>query len=517
MKKKKRMSLRAKTSIVFTGIILLLVFGIAAANQALLGKVYYSGKSRDLTEAYKSVAAVFENDEENLDENLIELEKIYSTKNITVYAYDADGDEIFSSWRSGEQAAREEPFNGKAPEKAPDMKAPEPKAPIERAMPPQEKRGDGAWRAASELKAGEYSIRDITDQRLGSGFMQLSAKLENDCLLMLRTPLSTITDAAKTANTLLLWIGIIAAAVGLLIVMAAVSVVTKPISELTDIAKDMSELHFGRKYKGTHKDEIGELGESINIMSEKLEKAICDLKESNKQLEKDIELKERIDKMRKEFIAGASHELKTPVALILGYAEGLRNNIAATEEDRRFYCDVICDEAARTDSLIKQFLTVAELDEAQEARRENVNLSEVVKTAVKNCSILAKEKGVPISGEIDESIIVCGDEAMLWQAVTNYITNAVHYVDENGVIRVSLHKENDKVRFSVYNSGENIPPEAAERIWESFYKRDKARTRSYGGSGLGLSIVKRSIELHGGVYGFVNHQGGIEFYFEIQA
>lgn len=85
------------------------------------------------------------------------------------------------------------------------------------------------------------------------------------------------------------------------------------------------------------------------------------------------------------------------------------------------------------------------------------------------------------------------------------------------MIRVSLHKENDKVRFSVYNSGENIPPEAAERIWESFYKRDKARTRSYGGSGLGLSIVKRSIELHGGVYGFVNHQGGIEFYFEIQA
>lgn len=499
MKKQRRMSLRTKYSLVFAGIILLLVCGIAIANQILLGRVYYSRKTREITQAYETISAVFE--EDNIDS--IELEKIYSTRNIIVYVEDENGKEIFSSWRFLEDEKREEE-NERPPHEA--FREPMRREPARRSV---------GGRAEHNLEQGTYEIRNISDNRLGAKFIQLNARLNNGYLLCMSAPLTGIEDAAKTANGLLICIGLIAAVLGLAGTMAAVSVTTKPIYELTDIARDMSELKFVRKYTGKHKNEIGELGESINVLSDKLEKAISELKRSNEQLEKDIEFKNSVDKMRKEFIAGASHELKTPLALILGYAEGLKNNIAASPEDRAFYSEVIIDEAARMDALIKQFLTVTELEETALPEMQKLDLSETVREAVQSCSILAEQKGVSLDSHVDENITVFGDESVLWQAVTNYITNAIHYVDDKKIIKIALNKVGDKVRFSVYNSGENIPDDAGERIWESFYKRDKARTRTYGGSGLGLSIVKRAVELHGGVYGFDNYPDGIEFYFEI--
>lgn len=539
--KKPRLTISLRFSLIFTAVVVLIIFGIAIANQILLERVYESEKRRDLTEAYKTINALFSEDS---GADSLELEKIYSTKNITVYLMDEEGNELFSSsananeippepmWSAPSENRRPEgaftPDNTRPPEDRPtDERSPDGHSPDGHSSDDRRPGDDfRRWQRDFDyhrlvgqlderLHGEDYVIENINDSRLGSAFIQLTARLRNGYVLYMRTPAAAVDEAAATANRLLLFIGLAAVIVSLIIIAFVSGAVTKPVRELTDIARDMSELRFSRRYTGRRSDEIGDLGASINTLSGKLEQAITELKASNAQLEKDLELKNAIDRARKEFISNASHELKTPLALISGYAEGLRTNIASSAEDRAFYCDVIVDEAGRMDKIIKQLLTINELESTDVCDKREMDMSALVSDIVKRAGILAGQKGVEIDLHCPDGITFVGDEQLLGQAITNYITNAVHYVDERKIIEVRLKKTESGARFSVYNSGNHIPEESADRIWDSFYKLDKARTRAYGGSGLGLAIVRRSVELHGGKYGFVNADGGVEFYFEV--
>lgn len=517
MKKKPRLTMNFKFCLIFTAIVVFIIAGIAAANHILLGKIYDREKRKTLTEAYETINKVFTEDN-GVDS--VELERIYSTKNITVYILDSQGKMVFSSsadagdFRPGEEAWDKRSEAGTQNEVSEEKNPRRYGGPRHGNFISPELQPFADF-ARDKLKDNEYIIDEVNDNRLGTSFIQLTAKLFNGYILYMRTPVAAIDEAAKTANNLLIYIGIAGIILSLIIIAMVSGAATKPIRELTDIAKDMSELKFFRRYTDKRNDEIGDLGESINILSGKLEKAISELKESNAQLEKDIELKNSVDKMRKEFIANASHELKTPLALISGYAEGLKTNIAVSEENRDFYCDVIIDEAKHMDKIIKQFLTITELEAAEMCEKKELDFSTLVKNIVRSSSILVKQNGVSIELNCQDGITVVGDELALEQAVSNYITNAIHHVDDRGTIEVKLVQNGGKARFSVFNSGKPIPEEGAERIWDSFYKFDKARTRSYGGSGLGLAIVKKSVELHGGIYGFNNTDDGVEFFFEI--
>lgn len=545
--------MRLKFTLIFAAILLFAIAGIAAANNALLGRIYKNRKRSALVMAYSVINGLESYDTQEAQE---ELEKIYSTRDITILITDADGKTLFASSLNAEDmppkisehddrkndpspsgenpqpkgshnpdgnnsdtnSPPDKPSSSSSPSSpspSPSSSSPSSSSSSRRADLPY---GDTHSNMSDEgMDNAEYIITEETDKRLGTYFVQLSSRLQNGNLLYMQTPMATVDEAASIANTLLIYIGIAVMIIGAIVVAFATSTATKPIRELTSIAKDMSELNFTRRYAGKSRDEVGELGASINTLSKKLEETVSALQESNKKLEKDIELKNSIDKMRKEFIANASHELKTPVALISGYAEGLRDNIAANAEDKEFYCDVIIDEAKMMDKVIKQFLTMAEIESLDMSERENtsVNLSNIVENLVRSLNMLAKRQGCSMGLSCEKDIIVNGDEMSLTHAVNNYITNAIHHVDEKHIIEVSLKKAGERVRFSVYNSGKNIPEEGAEQIWESFGKLDKARTRSYGGSGLGLAIVKRSVELHGGIYGFNNTDEGVEFFFEI--
>ncbi|MCH5187597.1 MAG: HAMP domain-containing protein [Oscillospiraceae bacterium] len=527
--KKPRLTISLRFSLIFTAVVVLIIFGIATMNQILLSKVYESEKRRDLTEAYKTINALFSEDS-GVDS--LELEKIYSTKNITVYLMDEEGNELFSSSANANEIPPEPIWPDPPENRRPEG---ERRQWDERPLWDEYPSGDDAGRPRDEFRRGQrdfdyrwvagqiderlhgedYVIENINDNRLGSVFIQLTARLRNGNILYMRTPAAAVDDAAATANRLLLFIGLAAVIVSLIIIALVSGAVTKPVRELTDIARDMSELRFSRRYSGRRSDEIGDLGASINTLSGRLEQAITELKASNARLEKDLELKNAVDRARKEFISNASHELKTPLALISGYAEGLRTNIASSAEDRAFYCDVIVDEAGRMDKIIKELLTMNELESTDVCDKRELELSALVRDIVKRAGILAGQKGVEIGLDCPDGITVLGDEQLLGQAITNYITNAVHYVNERKIIKVRLKETEGGARFSVYNSGNSIPEESAGRIWDSFYKIDKARTRAYGGSGLGLSIVKRSIELHGGKCGFINRGDGVEFFFEV--
>jgi len=283
----------------------------------------------------------------------------------------------------------------------------------------------------------------------------------------------------------------------------------------------MSKLDFSQKYNEKNTDdEINNLGKSINKMSEKLEATIKRLRDSNIELERDIEEKSKIDEMRKQFISDVSHELKTPIALIQGYAEGLVENVNVDEESRRFYAEVILDESNKMDKLVKQLLELMKLEYGKrEFNNEEFNIVELINEVIRKCDVMIKEKAAKIEFDNSKEVLVIADEFYIEQVVTNYFTNAIKHVKEiNGqkTIKIEIKEtKKGKVRISVFNTGDNIQDVELNRIWKRFYKVDTSRNREDGGTGIGLSLVKAIMTNYENDYGVLNKDDGVEFYFEL--
>ena len=290
-----------------------------------------------------------------------------------------------------------------------------------------------------------------------------------------------------------------------------------PGQELADISEKMSHLNFDVKYKRKDKNEIGVLGNSMNRLSEKLETTISELKSANNELQKDIEQKIQIDEMRKDFLSNVSHELKTPIALIQGYAEGLLDGINDDDkESRQFYCEVIIDEAGKMNKMVKKLLTLNQIEFGNnQVTMERFDLHELVRGVLQSVEILAKQDEIQIVYNNSEPIYVWADEYQIEEVVTNYLSNAIHYATGEKRIELKMEKRDDLVHVSVFNTGERIPKEDIDKVWIKFYKVDKARTREYGGSGIGLSIVKAIMDAHHMQCGVQNRENGVEFWFEL--
>ena len=291
---------------------------------------------------------------------------------------------------------------------------------------------------------------------------------------------------------------------------------TKPIEEMAKAAKKMSNLDFDVKVNNLSQDELGKLGNSINEMSSKLEQTISELKTANNELQKDIEQKVQIDEMRKEFLSHVSHELKTPIALIQGYSEGLKDNIFDDDESKEFYCDVIADEAQKMNRMVQKLLTLNQIEFGNNrVEMERFDITELIQNMVDSNKILLEKEGVEVLFQ-EPVVHVWADEFMIEEVVSNYLSNARNHVSENGRIAVSYLRHGKNLRVKVFNTGNHIPEEDIEKLWVKFYKVDKARTREYGGSGIGLSIVEATMKAHGRDYGVANVENGVEFYFEVE-
>ena len=346
----------------------------------------------------------------------------------------------------------------------------------------------------------------------------LWADEENNDFILIRTNLESIQDNVDIANKFLTYAGVLVAVIVSVGVFFATKSFVRPVKELSDIARRMSNLDFNAKYRAKNNDEIGELGHSINLLSEKLEDTISDLKSANNQLQTDIEQKVQVDEMRKEFLSNVTHELKTPIALIQGYAEGLKDNISEDAESREFYCDVIIDEASKMNKMVKKRLTLNQIEFGNDmVEMERFDIVTLIRSVLESSDILIRQNDVKVQFEPKNPIDVWADEYMIEEVVTNYLTNAIHHADKEKVIDIRVIRQEKKVRVSVFNTGMPIPQEDIEKIWVKFYKVDKARTREYGGSGIGLSIVKAIMESHNKPFGVINHSNGVEFWFELDS
>jgi len=247
-------------------------------------------------------------------------------------------------------------------------------------------------------------------------------------------------------------------------------------------------------------------------------RVIVDLRNTNERLEHDIKQREQLELMRSEFLSNVSHELKTPLALISGYAEGLIE-CADDEDTRAYYCDVIMDESHKMNEMVKKLLDINHLEFGDvDYSYEAFDIVEVIKAYLSSAKLLADSKGANIIFESEGPLMVYSDEFYIEECLNNYYTNAINHLsgDKNIIIKASKDEEDDFVKVSVFNTGEPIPEDSLPHLFEKFYKVDKARTREYGGSGVGLSIVKAVMDSLHGMYGAENYNDGVLFYFTVE-
>ena len=361
-----------------------------------------------------------------------------------------------------------------------------------------------------------YSIYSQKNIMYGSDYIDLYGKTSAGYTIFLRTNYASIEESATIANRFLLYVGIIIITLGSVGMYYLSRRFTKPILELSEISEKMSEMNFDVKYKVTTNDEIATLGQSMNRLAENLEKNIRELKMANNELALDNERKTAVDEMRKEFLSNVTHELKTPIALIQGYAEGLVDDVNDDPEGRKYYADVIVDEAKKMNVMVKKLLSLNQLEFGKaQIDLERFDIVAVIKSVLRASEIMISQKGIKVIFEEKNPIYVWADEYMMEEVITNYVSNAINHIDGKKIIEIKLIKYSEVLRVAVYNTGELIPEESLDKVWVKFYKVDKARTREYGGSGIGLSIVKAIMEAHNKKYGVANHENGVEFWFEI--
>lgn len=477
----------------FVGIFIMLITGTILlcllANNTLLEKYYINNKKNALVKAYASINEASSAGDITSELYDIELQKIRDKYNINVLVLDSDSRMIKTTLVDQEFAIRHLLNNIFL----------------------------GASKEDVLLEKNGCTIQIVTDARMQTEYIEMWGMLDNGYFFILRSALEGIQESVAISNRFMAYVGGIAVIVSILLVIGLSNRITKPIMELAGISERMKHLDFNAKYTGNDRTEIAILGNNINEMSEVLETTISELKTANNELLKDIEKKDQIDEMRKEFLSNVSHELKTPIALIQGYAEGLREGINDDdEESREFYCDVIIDEAAKMNTMVKKLLTLNQLEFGNEVvNMERFDITALIRNYISSSDILIKERGISVRMEDYGAIYVWGDEFKVEEVFMNYFTNAIHYAQGEKVIDVKLAHIGQQIKISVFNTGAPIPQNSTDHIWEKFYKVDKARTREYGGSGIGLSIVKAIMESMNQKYGVINYENGVEFWFTL--
>lgn len=330
------------------------------------------------------------------------------------------------------------------------------------------------------------------------------------------TSLQPVNEAASVMQEFYIYIFIGVIILILLLSIIYSNMITKPLINLNKTASRMANLNFSEEYIVSSDDEIGNLGNTLNFLSRNLNNAMTSLKRANAKLKKDIERERELERMRKEFVGGVSHELKTPISLIEGYAEGIKDDVFVGE-DKNYYIDVIIDESKKMGNLVSDMLDLSQLESGNfRLIYDNFYIDKLVNASVKKYYSIFNEKKIDVNLELKSEVLVYGDKIRIEQVLTNFITNAVRHAGEEGKISIEMHEKNEKIYIYVKNSGENIDKDELPKIWDKFYKIDKSRNRTAGGTGLGLAIVKNILLLHKSDFGTENFEGGVAFYFSLR-
>ncbi|MDO5134878.1 MAG: HAMP domain-containing sensor histidine kinase [Eubacteriales bacterium] len=350
-------------------------------------------------------------------------------------------------------------------------------------------------------RTGVLFYSSLNDERMTS-FVQVQV-VEGTGYVILRRSIRGFNSSVYVMQKCFILAAVVTVVIGLFVMFFLSGRMARPIGEINRVTRKIANLDFGERVQIRSGDELGQLGESVNVMSRRLEKALTNLRQ-------DVE-------NRKTLVRNMSHELKTPAAVIMGYAENMPYIAENNPKKLEKYCQVIVKECERMDSLICQMLEVS----ARELGNERIHVSRINLDSFRESIERGYEDEFPqhegwIAFCLEVKEAVYGDRELLERAVYNLVKNAVRYGREDGCIQVHLWQQKERTYFSVHNEGSQIPREEQERIWDVFYKVDTSRERRENSFGVGLSIVKQTAEAHGGGVFVKNTAEGVEIGFYIR-
>ena len=503
----KRRSIRFKFFVAISAVTLVFIGVLLILNLFFYEDYYMLMRRGELRDAYQGIRNSYSGD---IEEMMTVLDSYESQTAIRMAVVCSDGTVLYTSFNTRSDEGNADTQN---PFQLPDFD-----------LLDQQRRGYTILQSIAQnvswntLDSHSYQFLNVTlwdnDQ-----YLCLAGVLDNqaDKCLFAYMPYAYIEQNSSLNLVFLVIAGGCALLICLIFAYGVSRWFSRPLIAMAGLADRMSELDFSTKYQGGSTDEIGQLGQSLNRLSAYLEQTIRELRQSNEQLAQEIKEKERIDNMRQEFIVNVSHELKTPIALIQGYAEGLTAGVADDPEDRKYYCDTIADEADHMNKLVMQLLNLSRLElGAEQTYSEDIDLHELCAEAVRKTAVLCESRGLTVEYD-DTCITVRTDGDLLDQVLMNYLSNAIRYTVDGGKIKISAKQTGDCVRLTVFNEGDGLPEEERPKIWEKFYRTDRARTREAGGTGIGLSLVRAIADTLHGSCGVENVEGGIVFWFELSA
>jgi len=340
------------------------------------------------------------------------------------------------------------------------------------------------------------------DPLFGNKLLILSGRLDSGHFIELKIPILSIQKSIMISNQFMLICGLIVFAIAMGYAYILSTFFTSPIREMNAVTKSLKNHDFSQACEVKSTDEIGELAVSINDMSATLSKTIQSLNSKNEQLE--------------TLINDVSHELKTPLALLQGYAEGLQQNILTDKEKMLFYTEVISDEAKKMNRIVERLLNIHQLESGEKQLfMKEFSLTTLIDDIIAKYQPVLGKKDLTIIFQPSENVRISGDAFYMEQVITNYLTNAIEYVDDRKVIEIKQECDHEVCKIEIYNTTDEIPDEEINSIWDKFHKLDRARSRDKGGHGLGLSIVKAIHEQHHHEFGVRNDEEGITFWFNI--
>jgi signal transduction histidine kinase len=364
---------------------------------------------------------------------------------------------------------------------------------------------DMEWRETDDNVFIGYS----TDPRNNNEFIVCSIQNDDGFTIVLTQPVAPIDASITQSNQLLIICTAAMLVVSIVIALIFSSGFTKPIRKMKVQVERISNLEFDNKLEISTGDELENLGNDINKLSAKLRNALDELRDKNKQLEKDVIA-------QRKFISNASHELRTPLSIIKGYADEINSGYVNDSESIGQYLEIISEESTKLNRLLNEMLDLSRLDSGRmKLDFENIDINQFIRSFIDKYSGFIKDNGLDVKFEETGDVFTVRHDAMrAEQILANYISNAAKYSDSRKEIIISAKTMGDNVQISVFNYGKGIDEDSIERIWDGFYKADNSRTRQNDSYGLGLSIVKAIQTIAGQSYGVINHSNGVEFWFD---
>ncbi len=470
--KKRKLGIRAKFFLEVGAIIAACLIGIAFVNSQLLESVYIWNMER----TFADIANRTEREGENYFAYLSEIE---TTQNLSIDLYDANDNYLYegkSSYLSGNKIN----------------------------VISRKTNDDGSY----------FNV--VCAEGSTTQYILYGKSLQNDYHIEISTEINPIQENASLATTVTTTITVLALGLALVFIYDYSRRFTKPLIQMNEVMKKIASLDFSAKTNIDRKDEIGTLANNINTVSDSLDTALSELREKNAQLQADIEKERQLERMRQDFVSSASHELKTPIAIVRGYAEGLKMNMDGSDEASAEYCDIIIREADKMNDLVINMLEQSLYSTGTKLPdKDDFDVKEYIKEFLKSASPIFKEKGITVETQT-ESISVLGDKKQLTTVLSNIVLNACSHASGEKIIRISTENYGDKVKVTVFNTGSFIADKDKDSIFTSFYRADKAHSRKEGRFGLGLSIVKSIVTNHGCDCGFQNKDNGVTFWFTVE-